>query len=155
MDAKQNLERALNIMVNGRISRAKALLDETDSLLQQDQAKVAKEKCEEAKKALAPVEEDFAPNNPELQPLIDKADGTLQMLDRAIEQTKEEMKNAKHAIDMYEYKTAADVMMADSQERRWAFDLDEELAQEFQQLIQNNQNVINIVYPQNPLQPSR
>ena len=63
----------------------------------------------------------------------------------------EEMKNVKHAVDLYEYKAAADIMLANPKERRWAFDLDQELAQQFQQMIQNNQNVINIVYP--PAQP--
>ena len=153
IDAKQNLERALNIMISSRISHAERLLSETEALLQQFQAKSARENCEKAKEALTPVDEDFAPNHKAIRPLLDKADGTLQMLERAVEQTKEEMKNAQHAIDLYEYKTAADVMLAHSKERKWAFDLDQELAQQFQQLIQNNQNVINIIYPQNPLTP--
>jgi len=88
-----------------------------------------------------------------VQPLLDRADGQLQMLEQAVELTKAEMENAKHAIEMYEYEAAANLMVADKPERRWAFDLDEKLAQEFQQLIQNNQNVINIVHPQNPLKP--
>jgi tetratricopeptide (TPR) repeat protein len=147
LNTKQNLERALNLMISGRVGQAEKLIDEADGLLEKFQAKAAKENYETAKKTLAPVREDFDPDNPQVQPLIDRADGQLQMLERAVEQTKEDMKNAKHAIDLYEYKVAADVMMADSKERRWAFDLDEELTQEFQQLIQNNQNVINIVYP--------
>lgn len=153
LDAKQNLERALNWMVSGRIKHAKALIDEGDGMLQQFQAKAAKENYETAKKTLDPVEEDFAPGHKEIRPLVDRADGQLRVLERAIELTKEEMANAKHAIDVYEYKLAADVMVDDKPERRWAFDLDEKLGQEFQQLIQNNQNVINIVYPQNPLTP--
>ena len=153
MDSKQNLERALHIMVSGRVKQAKTLLDEADGLLQQFQAKAAKENYESAKKALDPVQDDFAPDHKEVQPLLDRADGQLLMLARAVELTREEMENAKHAIEMYEYEVAANLMVADKPERRWAFDLDEKLAQEFQQLIQNNQNVINIVYPQNPLKP--
>ena len=153
MDSKQNLERALNIMVSGRITQATRLIDEADGLLQQFQAKAAKENYESAKKALDPVLDDFAPDHKEVQPLLDRANGQLQMLEQAVELTQEEMENAKHAIEMYEYEAAANLMVADKPERRWAFDLDQELAQEFQQLIQNNQNVINIVYPQNPLKP--
>jgi len=151
MDAKQNLERALNWMVSGRMKQAKTLIDEADGLLEQFQTKTAKENYETAKKTMEPVQEDFDPDNKQIQPLIDHADGQLQMLERAVELTKEEMKNAKHAVDVYEYKLAADVMVADKPERRWAFDLDEELAKEFQQLIQNNQKVIDIIYP--PQQP--
>ena len=152
MDCKQNLERALNIMVSSRMNHAKSLIDEGDGLLEKFQAKKAKENYESAKKALDPVREDFAPGHKDVQPLIDRADGQLQMLERAVEQTKEELKNAKHAIDMYEYQAAANVMLADSKERKWAFDLDQKMAQEFKQMIQNNQNVINIIYP--PTQPA-
>ena len=153
MDSKQNLERALNIMISGRVKQAKTLLDEADGLLQQFQAKAAKENYESAQKALDPVLDDFAPNHKEVQQLLDRADGQLQMLERAVELTKEEVENAKQAIGMYEYETAAKLMVEDKPERRWAFDLDEQLAQEFQQLIQNNQNVINIIHPPNPLKP--
>jgi hypothetical protein len=157
LDSKQNLERALNLMISGRIGQAEKLLNEADGLLEQFEAKTAKENYETAKKTLEPVQDDFAPDSRQVQPLMDRADGQLQMLDRAVEMTTEDMANAKHAVDLYEYKAAADVMLADSKERRWAFNLDEKLAQEFQQLIQNNQNVINIIYPPaqppSPLQP--
>ena len=153
IDAKQNLERALRWMVSGRIKQATQLINEADQMLAQDQAKAAKENYETAQKTLAPVQEDFAPSDPTVQPLLDRAASQLQMLEQAVTLTREEMENAKHAIDAYEYKLAADVMLDDKPERRWAFDLDEKLAQEFQQLIQNNMNVINIIYPQNPLKP--
>jgi len=153
LDTKQNLERALNLMVSGRIGQAEKLIDEADALLEKDQAKQAKENYETAKKTLEPVQTDFDPDNTKIQPLIAHADGQLQMLERAVEQTKEDMKNARHAIDLYEYRVAADVMLNDSKERRWAFDLDQELAQEFQQMTRNNQNVINIIYPPQQPQP--
>lgn len=156
IDSKQNLERALNLMISGRIRQASKLISDADQILEQFQAKTAKENYESAKEILEPVLEDFSPNSTAADQLTNRANQKLEMLAHAIEITKGEMGNAKHAIDMYEYKTAADVMLADKPERRWAFDLDEKLAQEFQQLIQNNQNVINIIYPpanSQPLQP--
>jgi len=153
MDAKQNLERALHWMVGSRIKRTEKLLDEADALLNQDQARQAKENCETAKETLSPVAEDFDPDSPKVQPLMERADRILKKLKRAIELTKEDLKNARHAIDLYEYRAAADVMLADKPERKWAFDLDEELAKEFQKMIRNNQNIITIVYPQNQQPP--
>jgi len=153
MDAKQNLERALHWMAGSRIKRTEKLLDEADALLNQDQARQAKENCETAKETLSPVAEDFDPDSPKVQPLMERADRILKKLERAIELTKEDLKNARHAIDLYEYRAAADVMLADKPERKWAFDLDEELAKEFQQMIRNNQNIITIVYPQNQQPP--
>ena len=153
LDAKQNLERALHWMISGRLKEATRLVNEADQMLTQNQAKSAKENYETAKKTVDPVQEDFSPNHKAIQPLIDHADGQLQMLEQAVEMTRDEMNTAKKAIDIYEYKLAADIMLADKPERLWAFDIDQELAQEFQQMVQNNQNVINIVYPPNPLTP--
>ena len=151
--AKQKLEQALNMMVSGRVALARNLLDEAEQILSQDQAKQAKENCEAAKKLLNPVIEDYAPDNTQAALLITRADRMLTRLEQAIAQTKEEMINAQHAIDLYEYQAAADVMLADRPERRWAFDLDEKLAQEFQQLIENNSNVMQIIYPNRYPQP--
>jgi Ca-activated chloride channel homolog len=153
MDSKLNLERALDWMISGRISQSTKLINEADQMLSQDQAKTAKENYTEAKETLSPIQDDFAPNHKALRPLIDRADGQLQMLERAIELTRKEMITAKVAVDRYDYKRAANLMVSDKPERRWAFDIDEDLANEFQQLIQNNQNVIQIVYPPNPLKP--
>jgi len=146
-DARQNLERALNIVVSARVAQAKGLLEEADQLLGQDQAGKAKENCETAKATLAPILEDYAPGSTEAGSLITRAARILLRLEQAIAQTREEMSNAQHAIDLYEYQAAADVLLAESPQRRWAFDLDKNLAQEFQQLIQNNINVIQIIYP--------
>jgi len=151
-DSKQNLERAIHLMVTGRIKQAAKLINEADQMLSQDQAETAKENYETAKKTVAPVQEDFAPNHKAIEPLISHANKQLQMLKQAIEQTRAEMKSAKRAIDTYAYKTAADLMLADKPARRWAFDLDKKLAEEFQQLLQNNQKIIEIVYPNNSIQ---
>ena len=129
------------------------LINEADQMLSQDQAKTAKENYETAKKTVAPVQEDFAPNHKATEPLIAHADRQLQRLKHAMEQTRAEMESVKQAIDTYEYKTAADLMLANKPARRWAFDLDEKLAKEFQQLVQNNQKIIEIVYPNHSLKP--
>ena len=153
IDAKQNIERALNWMVTDRIKQATRLIHEADQMLTENQAKTAKENYEAAQETLAPVQENFAPNHAKAEQLKTRADQQLQRLERAVALTREEMEHAKQALDLYEYQTAATLMVADKPERHWAFDLDEELAEEFQQLIQNNQNVIKIIYPSNPLNP--
>ena len=153
LDAKQNLERAIHLMVTGRIRHASQKLQAGDQQLTEFKAKTAKENYTQAKDELIPLFNDFSPNNEEAFSLNNRADQQLQMLEEAIQLTKEEMEAAKQAIDHYRYKQAADLMRDDKPVRKWAFDLDEKLAQEFQQLIQNNQNIIEIVYPTNPLKP--
>jgi Ca-activated chloride channel family protein len=152
-DAKQNFERAINLIVATRVQGASKLIQEGDALLTQYKAKTAKENYTKAKELLVPVLADFSPDSREARNLTDRADGQLRMLEQAVKDTHAEMKTAKMAIATYEYKPAADIMLADTDKRKLAFDLDEALKEEFTQLIQNNQKVIQIVYPDNPLKP--
>lgn len=152
-DAKQNFERAINLVVSSRISSSTKLIQEADSLLKDFKAKKAKENYEKAKDILAPILENYSPDNRMAVGLKQQADKQLLMLSRAVRETKDDMEKAKQAIATYEYKIAADIMLDDKPARKWAFDLDEKLAQEFQQFNENNRKVIEIVYPSNPLKP--
>lgn len=151
--ARKNWERTLNLITGRRVGGAQGLMDAGDGLLEEFKAKEAKENYETAKTILTPVVENFDPGNQTAEELIERADGQLDMLARAVEETRLDMEDAKRFIDDYFYKEAADIMLDDKKERKWAFSLDEELAQEFHQLIENNMNVINIIYPNNPLKP--
>lgn len=151
--AKQNLERAINLAVTSRMRDATKLINGADALLKEFKAQTAKEDYLKAKELLAPVFADLSPENREARNLADHADGQLQMLEKAVQDTRAELEAAKKAIDAYEYKTAADLMMVDKPERKWAFDLDTNLAEEFQQFNENNYKIIEIVYPSNPLKP--
>lgn len=151
LDAKKNLERAIHLMVSKRIRYAQQLIQAADPLLAEFKAKEAQENYTQAKDQLLPIFNDFSPNNPEAIALKNQADQQLQMLEKAIRDTKKEMEAAQKAINTYDYRTAADLMRDNKPTRKLAFDLDEDLAQEFQQLIQNNQNIIEIIYPANPL----
>jgi Ca-activated chloride channel family protein len=151
--AKQNFERSINLIVSTRISSSTKLIQEADALLKEFKAKTAKENYEKAKDILAPVFENYSPDNRVAIELKQQADKQLLMLSKAVRETKDDMEKAKQAIAAYEYKTAADIMLDDKPARKWAFDLDEKLAQEFQQFNENNRKVIEIVYPSNPLKP--
>jgi Ca-activated chloride channel family protein len=150
--AKQNLERALNLVVSDRIRTATRLITEADQMLTEYKAKTAKENYTKAKTILAPVLADFSPDSREAEDLIRRADEQLEMLERALQETRQEMETAKQSIEVYDYKKAADAMMNDSPSRQLAFDLDAKLKEEFERLIDHNQKIINIVYP--PKQPT-
>lgn len=153
MAAKQNLERAINLAVTTRMRDATKLINGADALLKEFKAQTAKEDYLKAKELLAPVFADLSPENREARNLADHADGQLQMLEKAVTDTQAELAAAKKAIDTYAYKAAADLMMNDSPTRKWAFDLDKNLAEEFQQFNEHNHQIIEIVYPSNPLKP--
>ncbi|MDK2856915.1 MAG: Ca-activated chloride channel [Verrucomicrobiota bacterium] len=148
--AKENLERAVNLIVQNRIQTAAELVRDADGMMTAFKAKAARENYVQAKNLLKPVLNDFSPGSPAAQALSRKADEQLRRLDDAIKKTRSDLEQAKQAIDAYDYKTAADLMMEDKAARKLAFDLDQTLKEEFTKLIENNMNVINIVYPDNP-----
>jgi Ca-activated chloride channel family protein len=153
MDSKKNLEHALNWMVTGRIHQAEKLIGEADGLLEQFQAQAAKDNYQETIDVLEPVLDNFASDNETAAFLTHEAEQQLLMLEQTLQQVKDEMETAQQAIDSYRYKIAADILLKESPERRWAFDLDKELAEKFQQFKEKNQNVINIVYPSTQYTP--
>jgi urease gamma subunit len=151
--ARKNFERTLELITTRRLDGARGLIAAAGNLLEEFKAKEAKENYESAKALLEPLLKDFAPDSREAGELMQRADRQLAMLAKAVEETRLDLADAKRFIEEYFYKEAADIMLDESKERQWAFGLDEELAQEFQQLIENNMNVINIIYPDNPLKP--
>lgn len=151
--AKQNFERAINLAVTSRVNEATRLVHGADALLQEFKAKTAKENYTQAKTLLAPVLTDLSPDSPAAQTMTQHATRQIAMLEQAVKDTRADLEKAKKAIAAYEYKTAANLMLDDKPARKWAFDLDEKLAKEFQQFNENNRKIIEIVYPPNPLKP--
>ncbi len=151
--AKQNFERAINLAVMTRINSATKLIQEADALLQEFKAKTAKENFTQAKTLLSPVLADLSPDSQKAQDLTRHANDQIKILENAVKDTQAELEKAKKAVAAYEYKAAADLMMKDTPARKWAFDLDEKLAEEFKQFNECNHKVIEIVYPTNPLKP--
>lgn len=151
--AKQNFERAIHLAVTTRINSATKLIQEADALLQEFKARIAKENYTQAKTLLAPVLAGLSPDNRNAQDLTRHATEQIKMLEKAVKDTQAELGKAKKAVAAYEYKAAADLMMKDTPARKWAFDLDEKLAEEFKQFNESNHKVIEIVYPTNPLKP--
>ncbi len=153
ISAKQNVERAINWIVTTRLKDASKLIQDADTLLTQFKAKTAKENYIKAKKLLVPIFADFAPENAEAKELVLRADEQLKLLEQAVKEAQKELETAKIAIAKYEYKTAADIMRDDKPTRKWAFDLDEKLAKDFEQFKENNRKVLEIVFPPNLLKP--
>jgi tetratricopeptide (TPR) repeat protein len=151
--AKQNFERAINLAVTTRINGATKLIQEADALLQEFKAKTAKENYTQAKTLLAPVLADLSPDNRNAQELTRHATDQIKLLEKAVKDTQAELERAKKAVAAYEYKAAAELMMKDTPGRKWTFDLDEKLAEEFKQFNESNHKVIDIIYPPNPLKP--
>ena len=151
--AKQNFERAINLAVTTRINAASKLIQEADAMLTKFKAKTAKENYTKVKPLLAPVLSDLSPDSQTARDLTQHATDQIAMLEQAVKDTRAELEAAKKAVAAYEYKKAADLMLDEKPSRKWAFDLDEKLAKEFQQFNEKNHKVIEIIYPTNPLKP--
>lgn len=147
LPAKKNLERALGLAVSSRIDNATRLINEANAMLTTFEAKTAKENYALAIEMLKPVLENLSPDSRKAEALTRHAADQIQMLERAVLYTRQELERAKKAIDAFEYQTAADIMLADDDARKFAFNLDEKLAENFQSFNENNRKVIQIVYP--------
>jgi Ca-activated chloride channel family protein len=139
LDAKQNLERALNL----RITIPRNLIEEASALVEKGQGKAAKTNCEKAKNILSSIAADYAM---ESQSLMAKADKILRRLDQALIDTRKDLKNAQLKIEEFQYETAAKLVQNMTLERKLAFDQDSELAKSFEDFQKKNEDVLKIFH---------
>ena len=145
LDAKQNLERALERRLDLEFSLGKCLFDQGEALLQEYKAKEAKARYMEARgqfeHLLAEVDADHA----ESKQFLPKVNERLAMLERAVESAKEDLQIALEQIDDYQYALAAQRLTTESDERKYAFDVEPELKTKYDETIRKNQEVLNII----------
>ncbi len=139
LDAKQNLERALNL----RITIPRNLIEDAAELIKKGQGKAAKTNCEKAKNILSSIAADYAL---ETQSLMAKADKILRRLDQALIDTRKDLKNAQFEIEEFQYEKAAELVQNMTLERKLAFDQDSELAKSFEDFQKKNEDVLKIFH---------
>ena len=139
LDAKQNLERALNL----RINIPRKLIEDAAELVEKGQGKAAKTNCEKAKNILSSIATDYAMETPSL---MAKADAILRHLDQALTNTRKALENAHFEIEKFRYKNAAKLVQNMTLEQKLAFDQDSELAQSFMDFQKKNEDVLKIFH---------
>jgi Ca-activated chloride channel family protein len=143
--AKQNYERAGQLRLQLEYTLARWYFDQAESLLQQYEAKKARDFYRQAKSQFEHILENVDPNHVESAHYLPMTAERLDMLDRAVKTAEQDMQAALQFIDDYQYMLAAQRLTVDSDERRYAFDLRPELKEQYDETIQKNQEVLDII----------
>lgn len=142
---KQNFERSLLRRAELELNLGKYIFDQAESQLQEYKAKDAQENYIEARKQFERILVEVNPNHAEAKQYLPKIEERLNMLERAVETAENDLQMALQQIDNYQYVQAAQRLADDSDERKYAFDIKPDLAKKYEETIQKNQQIIQII----------
>ncbi len=143
--AKQNYERAQQLLIKLEVNRGKWYFDEAESLLEQYKAKDAQTNYSKAGKQFKHILESVAPDHAESKQYLATVEERLTMLTRAVEEAEQDLETALQQIDDYQYMLAAQRLTMAGDERRYAFDIKPDLQKKYEETIQKNQEVLKII----------
>ncbi len=145
LDAKRNFERARNLRIKLEFTRGKWLYDQAEALLKEFKAKEAKKNYLQAKTQFEHILNDIDPNQNKSKQYLANVEERLEMLRKAVEQTQHNLELAIQQIKDYQYVLAAERLAADSDERKYAFDLKPDLKKQYEETAKKDQEVLKII----------
>ena len=145
LDAKQNYERAAQLRLSLEFNRGKWLFDHAEKCLQETQAKQALEHYQQAQQQFEKILTEIDPVHPEVTRLLPRTKERIAMLTQAVTDAQTDLTQALRLIQDYQYLLAANILVRESTERTYAFDITPELKTRYEQTLQKNQQIITIV----------
>jgi len=145
LEAKQNFERAQQLRLQLEYNLGKWYYDRAESLLQEYKAKDAKANYLQAKKQFNHILENVEPDHGESKQYLPKVEERLEMLELAVEAAEHDLQVALKQIEDYQYMLAAQRLTTETDERKYAFDLQPDLKKKYDETIQKNQEVLKII----------
>lgn len=143
--AKQNFERARDLRLRLEYNLGRWYFEQAEELLPQFKAKDAKANYELALEQFNHILENVEPNHAEASQHVPKIQARLDMLKRSIEDAERDMDLALQQIEDYQYLLAAQRLTTESDERKYAFDQKPDLKKQYEETIQKNQEVLEII----------
>jgi len=143
--AKQNFERAQTLRMQLEINLGKHYYDAAEALLSQYKAKDAQLNYRRAKQQFEHILADLDPNHAESEQYLPVISERLDMLQRAVEKTERDLDTALRQIEEYQYTLAAERLETESDEKKYAFDIQPDLKKKYEETIQKNQEVLQII----------
>jgi tetratricopeptide (TPR) repeat protein len=143
--AKQNYERAWRLRLSLELKLGQWYFDQAEALLKEYKAKDARTNYRQAKRQFEHILENIDPNNGEARQYLPRTVERLEMLRRSVEQAEEDMEAALQFISDYQYMLAAQRLTTATDERRYAFDIRPDLKKQYEETMQKNQEVLQII----------
>ena len=141
----RNYEQAYDLRLTLEHNRAQRHFDAAEALLSEYKAKEAQVNYRQARKEIEHILADVDPNHQESKQLLLKVNERLDMLDRVVDEAERDLSIAMKQIEEYQYALAAVRLTNDSDERKYAFDIREDLKKKYEETTQKNQEVLDII----------
>lgn len=145
LDAKNNHERAHHLRLTLEHKRGKWFFDQAEAQLQEFKAKDAQENYQQARKQFEHVLENIDPDHAESKQYLPTVEERLTMLRLAVEAAEFDLATAIQQIEDYQYMLAAQRLVTETTERKYAFDIKPDLKKKYEETIQKNQEVLQII----------
>ncbi|MCK4564732.1 MAG: tetratricopeptide repeat protein, partial [Verrucomicrobia bacterium] len=145
LDAKQNYEKAQRLRLKLEYTKGKWLFDHAESLLQQYKAKDAKKYYRQAHIQFEHILGNVDPMHGESKQYLPKIAERLELLRNAVEEAERDLKIAFQQIDDYQYMLGNQRLTTETDNRKYAFDLKPDLKKSYEETIQKNQKVLEII----------
>ena len=145
LDAKQNYEKAQRLRLKLEYTKGKWLFDHAESLLQQYKAKDAKKYYRQAHIQFEHILGNVDPRHGESKQYLPKIAERLELLRSAVEEAERDLKIALQQIDDYQYMLAVQRLTTETDNRKYAFDIKPDLKKQYEETIQKNQEVLEII----------
>jgi hypothetical protein len=143
--AKQNYERARQLRLKLEYNLGKWYYDQAEAQLEEYKAKDARSNYRRALGQFEHILENVDPNHAESEQYIPKVKDRLEMLDRAVREAEHDLETALQQIKDYQYMLAAQRLTTGTDERKYAFDIKPELKKKYEETIQKNDEVLQII----------
>lgn len=145
MAAKRNFERARNLRIKLEFNRGKWLYDQAEGLLKKYKAKDAKKDYLQAKAQFRHILDDIEPGHNLSKQYLANVEQRLEMLRKAVADTEHNLKVALDLVDDYQYVLAAERLSAESDAKKYAFDLKPDLKKRYEETAKKDQQVLKII----------
>jgi hypothetical protein len=145
LDAKQNYEHAAQLRLSLEFKQGKWFFDHAETCLQENQAKQAQANYQKAQQQFEKILTEIDPTHLESTRLLPRTKERLAMLAQAVADAQADLTQSLRLIQDYQYLLAANLLVRESPERNYAFDIQPELKTQYEQTMQKNQQIIAIV----------
>ena len=119
--------------------------DQAESQLQAYKAKDAQTNYRNARGQFEHILVNVDPNHAESEQYLPKVRERLDMLARAVEEAEHDLAVALQQINDYQYMLAAQRLTTETDDRKYAFDIKPDLKKEYEETIQKNDEVLQII----------
>lgn len=145
IDAKQNFERAQKLRLDLERNLGRWYFNDAEAELSQFKAGNAQALYRKARKQFEHILENVNPNDSDSRLYLPQVNARLEMLRQAVDDAEDDLQTALKQIDEYQYALAAARLTKETDQRKYAFDIKPDLKNKYDETIQKNQEVLQII----------